>query len=47
MEYLIIPIIKNEKGLVTDKDNYHPIAMTNVISKVMELLILDHLQDYL
>ena len=43
----MIPIITDKKGLVTDKDNYCPIAMTNVISKVLELLILDYLKDYL
>ena len=47
METLIISITKDKKGLVTDKDNYCPIAITNVISKVLELLILDHLKDYL
>ena len=47
METFIIPIIKHKKGLVTDKDNYRPIAMTNVNCKVLELLILDHLKDSL
>ena len=45
----IIHIIKSKTGLylVIDKDNYHPIAMKNVISKVLQLLILDYVKDYL
>ena len=30
LETFIIPIIKDKQGLVRDKDNYRPIAMTNV-----------------
>ena len=44
METIIIPIIKNKKGLITDKDNYRPIAITSVVSKILELLLLDRLQ---
>ena len=46
METFIMPIIKEKKGLVTDKYNYHLIAMTNGISKMLELFIFDHLKDY-
>ena len=34
METIIVPIIKNKKGLITDKDNYRPIAMTSDVSKI-------------
>ena len=44
MEIIIVPIIKNKKGLITDKDNYRPIAITSVVSKILELLLLDRLQ---
>ena len=47
METVIVPILKDSKGLVTDKDNYRPVAVTNVASKVFELLLLRHLQDLL
>ena len=47
METIIIPIIKDKKGSVTDKNNYRPIAITSVISKVVELLILSRLQEQL
>jgi len=44
METTIVPIIKNKKGLITDKDNYRPIAITIFVSKILELLLLDRLQ---
>ena len=37
METIIIPIIKDKKGLVTDKDNYRPVAVTSVVSKIIEV----------
>ncbi len=44
METIIVPIIKDKKGLVTDKDNYRPIAVTSVLSKIMELALLERIQ---
>ena len=44
LEAIIVPIIKNKKGLITDKDNYRPIAITSVVSKILELLLLDRVQ---
>ena len=41
METVIVPIIKDKRGQVTDKNNYRPIAITSVSSKVFELLILE------
>ena len=38
---------KEWKGFITDKDNYKPIAITSVISKILELLLLDRLQSQL
>jgi len=42
METIIVPVIKNKKGLITD--SYRPIAITSVNSKILELLLLDRLQ---
>ena len=47
METIIIPIVKDRKGLITDKDNYQAIAVTSVASKRLELLILEHIREYL
>ena len=30
----IVSIIKDSKGLLTDEDNYRPVAITNVASEV-------------
>ena len=40
METVIIPIIKDKRGDVTDKDNYRPIAITNIFSKAVEMILL-------
>ena len=42
METIIVLIIKNKKGLITD--NYKPVHITSVVSKILELLLLDKLQ---
>ena len=42
MEIIIVLIIKNSVLLQTD--NYRPIAITSVVSKILELLLLDRLQ---
>ena len=47
MYTIIVPIIKDKKGLVTDKDNYRPIAITTVMSKLMELILLERMSDEL
>ena len=36
----IVPLVKDKKGDVTSKDNYRPIALTSMLSKVLELIIL-------
>ena len=47
METVIVPIVKDKKGIVTDKDNYRPIAITSVLSKILELVLLERLQTQL
>ena len=44
MEIIIVPIIKNQKALITDKDNYMPITINSVVSMIWELLLLIRLQ---
>jgi hypothetical protein len=44
MKTIIVPVVKDKRGNVTDKDNYRPIALTTVMSKVLELLILDKIE---
>ena len=40
MDTVLIPIIKDKKGMLTDKDNYRPIALTTVFSKIIEKVVL-------
>ena len=47
METIIIPIIKHKNDLVMDKDNYRPVAVTSVVSKIIELILFDRLHDKL
>ena len=34
----LVPIIKSKSGLISSKDNYRPIAITSVLSKVLEFI---------
>ena len=45
MDTILIPLIKDKKGNITNKDNYRPIAITCIMSKILELLVLARIQD--
>ena len=45
MDTVISPIIKDKKGDVTDKDNYRPVAIASIFSKLLELMILKRYSD--
>ncbi len=47
MDTLIVPIVKDKKGSLTSKDNYRPIAITSVISKILESAILKQIKGSL
>ena len=38
IDAIIVPIINNKGGLITDKDNYRPIIITSAVSKMLGLL---------
>ena len=44
MDTVLIPIVKDKKGDLSSKDNYRPIAITSVLSKVLESVILSRFQ---
>ena len=46
MDTILVPIIKDKKGNVTDSDNYRPVALTCVSSKILELILLYKYKDY-
>jgi hypothetical protein len=45
MDSIIMPIAKDNKGDLTDKDNYRPLAITSVSSKILELFIIERYGD--
>ena len=47
MDTVVIPIIKDKRESISDKNNYRPIAITNVISKVLEAIILRQIENKL
>ena len=47
METKIIPIVKDKKGSLTNKENYRPIAITSVMSKILESAILKQIKSLL
>ena len=46
MSTVIIPLVKDKKGDLSDVNNYRPIALTTIISKLFELIILEKCSDY-
>ena len=44
---VIVPIIKNKNKRSTDKDNYRPICLSNVFSKVVEKVLYSRMQNWL
>ena len=40
LDTIIVPLPKDKKGDITDRDNYRPIALTTIMSKVLEGTIL-------
>jgi hypothetical protein len=47
MKTILVPVIKDKKGDITDMDNYRPIALTTVTSKLLEILILERFSSQL
>ena len=47
LSVVIVPLIKDKAGTITAKDNYRPIALASVLSKIIELIILDRIETCL
>ena len=47
LDSVIVPLVKNRNGDLSDKNNYRPIALSSVISKVFVNVILYRLEEYL
>ncbi len=44
---LLVPVIKDKTGKISNLENYRPIALANIISKVFEHILMDRLKEYL
>ena len=44
---MIVPIVKDKKSSITVSDNYRPIAITNVASKIVEIILLTKYKENL
>ena len=47
LDVTIIPIIKNKAGNINSIDNYRPIAIASVLSKILEKILLSRLEVFL
>lgn len=47
MQTILVPIVKNKSGDLTSKDNYRPVAISTVTSKVFESIILERCRSFL
>ena len=44
---VLVPIIKNKAGNVNSIDNYRPVALSSIVSKILETIILNRIEIYL
>ena len=47
MAVALVPIIKSKSGRIMSKDNYRPIALASIVSKVLEKILLNRLYIFL
>ncbi|XP_063390109.1 uncharacterized protein LOC134675729 [Cydia fagiglandana] len=47
MKTVVVPIVKNKNADISDKNNYRPISLATVISKVLDSLLSTQLDKYL
>ena len=45
MTVVLVPVIKDKAGKVGSSDNYRPIALANILSKVVEQIILERINE--
>ena len=43
---IFVPVIKNKSRRINDSDNYRPIALASIVSKVVEKVILNRISEF-
>ena len=44
---ILVPVVKSKSGDLSDRNNYRPIALASVVSKVFELMLLNRCERFL
>ena len=47
IDVILIPVIKDKCGKISSKDNYRPIALASILSKVLEIILLNRMYVYI
>ena len=47
LSVLIVPVIKDKAGTINSKDNYRPIALASIVSKLVEIIMLNRMETHL
>ena len=47
LSVLLVPVVKYKTGKLTSMDNYRPIALASILSKVLEGILMDRLTEYI
>ena len=47
LSVVLVPVINDKAGKISSKDNYRPIALASVFSKLIETIILDRIEMYM
>ena len=47
MKTIIVPLVKNKTGNLQDTNNHRPISLVTAASKILEIVILNHIELYI
>ena len=47
LSVLIVPVIKDKAGNINSKNNYRPIALASIVSKLVEIIMLNRMETHL
>ena len=47
LSVVLVPVIKNKSRRINDSDNYRPIVLASIVSKVVEKVIINRISEFL